>query len=51
MLDALDRFLVPDVDIEEEIVAVMKIALACVAKVPDRRPPMRYVCDNLARLA
>lgn len=49
--DVLDRFLAPDVDMEEEIVAVMKIALACVAKVPEKRPSMRGVCDNLARLA
>ncbi|XP_050370295.1 receptor protein kinase-like protein ZAR1 isoform X1 [Argentina anserina] len=51
VFDVLDQLLAPDVDMEEEIVAVMKIALACVAKAPERRPSMRCVCDNLARLA
>lgn len=51
LFDVLDRFLAPDVDMEEEIVVVMKIALACVAKAPARRPSMRCVCDTLARLA
>ncbi|KAM5577969.1 receptor protein kinase-like protein ZAR1 [Rosa sericea] len=51
VIDVLDRFLAPDVDMEEEIATVMNIALACVARAPERRPSMRCVCDNLARLA
>ncbi|KAM1715066.1 hypothetical protein ACFX12_025594 [Malus domestica] len=51
LCDLLDPFLAPDVDMKEEIVAVLKIALACVHKSPEKRPSMRFVCDNLARLA
>ncbi|XP_016649186.1 PREDICTED: probable inactive leucine-rich repeat receptor-like protein kinase At1g66830 [Prunus mume] len=51
LVDLLDPFLAPDVDMEEEIVAVLKMALACAHKAPERRPSMRFVCDNLARFA
>lgn len=47
----LDPFMAHDLDEEEEIIAVVKIALACAQKSPERRPSMRYVCDNLERLA
>ncbi|XP_041003295.1 receptor protein kinase-like protein ZAR1 isoform X1 [Juglans microcarpa x Juglans regia] len=47
----LDPFMGHDLDNEEEIVAIVKIALACVQKSPEKRPSMRYVCDNLERLA
>lgn len=47
----LDPFMAHDLDEEKEIVDVVKIALACAQKSPERRPSMRYVCDNLERLA
>ena len=50
-LDVLDPFLAHDLDMQEEIVAVLKVALSCVHKSPEKRPSMRHVCDNLAKLA
>lgn len=47
----LDPFMAHDSDNEEEIVAAVKIALACVDKSPERRPSMRYVSDYLERWA
>lgn len=47
----LDPFMGHDLDNEEEMVAIIKIALACVQRSPEKRPSMRYVCDNLERLA
>uniref|UniRef100_A0A2P2IQF7 Uncharacterized protein MANES_14G107000 n=1 Tax=Rhizophora mucronata TaxID=61149 RepID=A0A2P2IQF7_RHIMU len=49
--DVLDPFLAPDVDKEEEIIAVLKIAMACVHGSPERRPTMRNISDALNRLA
>jgi hypothetical protein len=43
--------LAPDVDKEEEIIAVLKIAMACVHSSPERRPTMRHVSDVFNRLA
>ncbi|KAJ7975771.1 Receptor protein kinase-like protein [Quillaja saponaria] len=48
--DILDPLLVHDLNIEEEISAVLKVALACVRKSPESRPSMRYLCDILAKL-
>ncbi|XP_051146095.1 receptor protein kinase-like protein ZAR1 [Andrographis paniculata] len=48
--DVLDRNLAPDADKEEEMIAVLKIAMACTQTVPERRPSMRHVADALERL-
>ncbi|PON49227.1 Tyrosine-protein kinase [Trema orientale] len=50
-IDVLDPFLAHDLDMQEEIVAALKVALSCVHKSPERRPSMRYVCDSLDKLA
>ncbi|KAL0538724.1 hypothetical protein IC582_022880 [Cucumis melo] len=49
--DVIDPSLAPDDDADEEIIAVLKIALACVQNSPERRPAMRHVCDALSKLA
>ncbi|KAG2709422.1 hypothetical protein I3760_05G238700 [Carya illinoinensis] len=49
--DVLDPYLAPDADKEEQIIAVLKIAMACVHSSPERRPAMRHVYDALDRLA
>ncbi|KAF3431929.1 hypothetical protein FNV43_RR26665 [Rhamnella rubrinervis] len=48
--DVLDPYLVQDADKEEEIIAVMKIAMACIHSSPERRPTMRHITDALDRL-
>ncbi|XP_022775541.1 receptor protein kinase-like protein ZAR1 [Durio zibethinus] len=48
--DVLDPYLAPDADKEEEIIAVLKITMACVHSSPERRPTMRHVSDALDRL-
>ncbi|WCJ24468.1 Leucine-rich repeat protein kinase family protein [Euphorbia peplus] len=48
--DVLDPYLGPDVDKEEEMIAVLKIAMACVSSNPERRPAMRNIADALSRL-
>ncbi|XVF84749.1 hypothetical protein PTKIN_Ptkin17bG0063800 [Pterospermum kingtungense] len=48
--DVLDPYLAPDADKEEEIIAVLKIAMACVHSNPERRLTMRHVSDALDRL-
>ncbi|XP_007044230.2 PREDICTED: receptor protein kinase-like protein ZAR1 [Theobroma cacao] len=48
--DVLDPYLAPDADKEEEIIAVLKITMACVHSSPERRPTMRHVFDALERL-
>ncbi|CAI9096133.1 OLC1v1032213C1 [Oldenlandia corymbosa var. corymbosa] len=48
--DVLDPFLAPDADKEEEMIAVLKIAMACIQTSPERRPSMRHVMDTLDRL-
>ncbi|TYI30113.1 hypothetical protein ES332_A05G362500v1 [Gossypium tomentosum] len=50
LLDVLDPYLAPDADEEEEIIAVLKITMACVHSSPERRPTMRHVFDALERL-
>ncbi|RVX12445.1 Receptor protein kinase-like protein ZAR1 [Vitis vinifera] len=51
LADVLDPYLAQDADKEEEMVAVLKIAMACVHSSPERRPTMRHVSDILDRLA
>ncbi|KAK6931540.1 Leucine-rich repeat [Dillenia turbinata] len=49
--DVLDPHLAQDdADKEEEIIAVLKIALACIQTNPERRPTMRHVSETLDRL-
>ncbi|KAF8390092.1 hypothetical protein HHK36_024613 [Tetracentron sinense] len=48
--DVLDPFLARDSDKEEEMVAVLKISLACVQTSPEKRPSMRHVSDALYTL-
>ncbi|KAK4484203.1 hypothetical protein RD792_011425 [Penstemon davidsonii] len=48
--DVLDLNLVQDSDKEEEIISVLKIAMACTQSTPERRPSMRHVSDALERL-
>ncbi|XP_058091423.1 receptor protein kinase-like protein ZAR1 isoform X2 [Magnolia sinica] len=47
--DVLDPFLAREVEREDEMVAVLKIALACVQTNAERRPLMRHVSDALDR--
>ncbi|KAF7808841.1 receptor protein kinase-like protein ZAR1 [Senna tora] len=49
--DVLDPYLPEDADKEEEIIAVLKIAMACVHSSPEKRPTMRHVLDALDRLS
>lgn len=49
--DVLDPYLTHDLHKEDEMVAVLKMALACVHASPDKRPSMRNVSDILERLA
>ncbi|CAM8950744.1 unnamed protein product [Rhodiola kirilowii] len=49
--DVLDPYLAEEVvDKEDEIIAVLKIALACVQNSPERRPVMKHVLDTLDKL-
>ncbi|CAL9089238.1 unnamed protein product [Musa acuminata var. zebrina] len=48
--DVLDPFLAQELDTEDEIIAVLKIALVCVQANPEKRPSMRHVTDTLERL-
>ncbi|KAJ7943104.1 Receptor protein kinase-like protein [Quillaja saponaria] len=48
--DVLDPYLAEDADKEEEIIAVLKIAMACTHGNPERRPTMRHASDALDRL-
>lgn len=48
--EVLDPFLAEESEREEEMVAVLKIALACVQTNAERRPSMRHVSDALDRL-
>ncbi|KAI4302128.1 hypothetical protein MLD38_037912 [Melastoma candidum] len=50
LLEALDPYLVKDMDKEEEIIGVLKIAMACVQGAPERRPSMRNVWEALEGL-
>lgn len=48
--DVFDPFLTQEPERKEEMIAVLKIALACVQTNSERRPPMRHVLDTLDRL-
>ncbi|CAN6451861.1 unnamed protein product [Victoria cruziana] len=48
--DVLDTVLLHELEMEEEMIGVLKIALACVQSNPERRPSMRNVCYLLDRL-
>ncbi|XP_062200439.1 receptor protein kinase-like protein ZAR1 [Phragmites australis] len=48
--DVLDPFLACDSEREDEMIAVLKVALACVQANPERRPSMRHVAETLERL-
>lgn len=51
LADVLDPFLSDELDVkEDEIIAVLKIALTCVQANPERRPAMRNVLDTLEKL-
>ncbi|KAL0657669.1 hypothetical protein Bca4012_078254 [Brassica carinata] len=50
LCDVLDPCLAPEVDKEDEIVAVLKVAISCVNSSPEKRPTMRHVSDTLDRL-
>ena len=49
--DVLDPYLAEDADKEEEIIAVLRIAMACVNSSPEKRPTTRNVLDALDRLS
>ncbi|KAG2603796.1 hypothetical protein PVAP13_4NG012800 [Panicum virgatum] len=48
--DVLDPFLARDSEREDEMIAVLKVALACGQANPERRPSMRHVAETLERL-
>ncbi|KAL2896933.1 Receptor protein kinase-like protein ZAR1 [Bienertia sinuspersici] len=50
LLDVLDPSLAEESDKEDEIIAVLKIAMSCVHSSPEKRPTMRHVYDALERL-
>ncbi|CAA7036396.1 unnamed protein product [Microthlaspi erraticum] len=51
MSDVLDPYLVPDdAEIEEEVIAVLKIAMACVNSSPEKRPAMKHIADALNQI-
>ncbi|KAJ4788567.1 Leucine-rich repeat protein kinase family protein [Rhynchospora pubera] len=50
LLDVLDPGLVREIDREDEIILVLKIALSCVQVSPEKRPNMRSVVDTLDRV-
>ncbi|KAG0449374.1 hypothetical protein HPP92_027414 [Vanilla planifolia] len=49
LVDVLDPLLAQEPDKEDQIIAVLKIALACVQPSPERRPHMRSVTESLQR--
>ncbi|KAL2347647.1 hypothetical protein Fmac_001647 [Flemingia macrophylla] len=49
--DVLDMYLAEDAEKEDEMIAVLKIAIACVHISPEKRPIMRHVLDALDRLS
>ncbi|KAL5553071.1 hypothetical protein UlMin_040472 [Ulmus minor] len=48
--DVLDPYLAQDADKDEEIIATIKIAMACIQTNPEKRPTMRHVSEALERL-
>nr|GMD23498.1 receptor protein kinase-like protein ZAR1 [Ipomoea batatas] len=48
--DVLDPYLAEDADKEDEMIAVLKIAMACVHTSLEKRPSMRHVMEALERL-
>lgn len=48
--EVLDPFLGEDGDMEEEMISVLKIAMACIQSGAERRPTMRYISDALERI-
>ncbi|XP_047059132.1 receptor protein kinase-like protein ZAR1 [Lolium rigidum] len=48
--NVLDSFLARDSEREDEMIAVLKVALCCVQANPERRPSMRHVEETLERL-
>ncbi|KAH7658415.1 Non-specific serine/threonine protein kinase protein [Dioscorea alata] len=51
LTDVLDPALGQEPEKEDEIISVLKTALACVQYNPESRPSMRQVTDNLERVA
>ncbi|XP_074309498.1 receptor protein kinase-like protein ZAR1 [Silene latifolia] len=51
LVDVLDPDLVQEADKEDEIIAVLKIAMACVHATPEKRPAIRHVSDTLDRVS
>ncbi|CAA3011353.1 receptor kinase ZAR1 [Olea europaea subsp. europaea] len=49
--DVLDPHLAQDAEKEEEMVVVLKIAMACTQSSPERRPTMRHVFEALERIS
>ncbi|XP_062110031.1 receptor protein kinase-like protein ZAR1 [Humulus lupulus] len=48
--DVLDPYLVQDAEKDDEIIGVIKIAMACIQTSPEKRPTMRHVGEALDRL-
>lgn len=48
--DVLDPYLAEDADKEDEMIAVLKIAMACVHTNLEKRPSMRHILEALERL-
>ncbi|KAL9224531.1 hypothetical protein vseg_000556 [Gypsophila vaccaria] len=51
LVDVLDPELVQEADKEDEIIAVLKIAMACVHSTPEKRPTIRNIYDTLDRVS
>ncbi|KAF4350998.1 hypothetical protein F8388_021705 [Cannabis sativa] len=48
--DVLDSYLVQDAEKDDEIIGVIKIAMACIQTSPEKRPTMRHVSEAMERL-
>ena len=48
--DVLDPYLVQDAEKDDEIIGVIKIAMACIQTSPKKGPTMRHVGEALDRL-
>lgn len=51
LVDVLDPYLAQEADKEDEIIAVLKVAMACVHNNPEKRPSMRHVLEAMDRLS